>query len=159
MNGHGGLQEFKRNLKREYAKLLLVVQAYALISTGVRLICSNQVQPSPSPLPAAATAPVRLARQQRKHCVGGQVLSLFRGNLWIQKHAVSWAPSQAGSGGRSTVIATQGSASLRDNIVSVLSSRAVDAMEPFQASLADSITASGCARSRTSTPEQCDIPI
>ena len=48
-NGHGGLQEFKRNLKREYAKLLLVVQAYALISTGVRLICSNQVQPSPSP--------------------------------------------------------------------------------------------------------------
>ena len=59
---------------------------------------------------------------------------------------------QAGSGGRSTVIATQGSASLRDNIVSVLSSRAIDVMEPLLASLADGITASGCALPRTSTP-------
>lgn len=52
---------------------------------------------------------------------------------------------QAGSGARNTVIATQGSAALRDNIVSVLSSRAVDAMEPLQVSLADGITATGCA--------------
>ena len=50
---------------------------------------------------------------------------------------------QAGSSGRSTVIATQGSASLRENIVSVLSSRAIDAMEPYKADLADGITAAG----------------
>ena len=36
-------QEFKRNLKREFAKLLTIVQAYAIISTGVRIICTNQV--------------------------------------------------------------------------------------------------------------------
>lgn len=32
-----------RHLKREYAKLVTVLQAYALISTGVRMICTNQV--------------------------------------------------------------------------------------------------------------------
>ena len=37
-----GLQEFKRSIKREYAKLVSLLQAYALISTGVRLICTNQ---------------------------------------------------------------------------------------------------------------------
>jgi hypothetical protein len=37
------VQEFKRNLKREYAKMVIVLQAYALISTGVRIICTNQV--------------------------------------------------------------------------------------------------------------------
>ena len=37
------LQEFKRHIKREYGKLLAVLQAYALISTGVRIICTNQV--------------------------------------------------------------------------------------------------------------------
>lgn len=37
------MQEFKRNLKKEYAKMVTVLQAYALISTGVRIICTNQV--------------------------------------------------------------------------------------------------------------------
>lgn len=37
------MQEFRRNIKREYARLLGVLQAYALIATGVRLICTNQV--------------------------------------------------------------------------------------------------------------------
>ena len=32
-----------RHIKREYAKLVTVLQAYALISTGVRMICTNQV--------------------------------------------------------------------------------------------------------------------
>ena len=36
------MQEFKRSIKREYAKLVSLLQAYALISTGVRLICTNQ---------------------------------------------------------------------------------------------------------------------
>ena len=36
-------QEFKRNLKREYGKMVTLLQAYALISTGVRMICTNQV--------------------------------------------------------------------------------------------------------------------
>ncbi len=32
-----------RHIKREYAKLVTVLQAYALISIGVRMICTNQV--------------------------------------------------------------------------------------------------------------------
>lgn len=36
------VQEFRRNVKREYAKLLGLLQAYALISTGVRIVCTNQ---------------------------------------------------------------------------------------------------------------------
>jgi hypothetical protein len=32
---------FLRHLKREYAKMLAVVQAYAIIATGVRVTCAN----------------------------------------------------------------------------------------------------------------------
>uniref|UniRef100_A0A1A8C163 Mismatch repair endonuclease PMS2 n=1 Tax=Nothobranchius kadleci TaxID=1051664 RepID=A0A1A8C163_NOTKA len=35
-------KEFQRNIKKEYAKMLHVLQAYCIISTGVRLTCSNQ---------------------------------------------------------------------------------------------------------------------
>ncbi|RUS28171.1 hypothetical protein BC938DRAFT_482215 [Jimgerdemannia flammicorona] len=34
--------EFKKNLKREYARALALVQAYAIISEGVRIVCTNQ---------------------------------------------------------------------------------------------------------------------
>ncbi|KAI8824179.1 putative DNA mismatch repair protein pms2 [Fimicolochytrium jonesii] len=36
------LHEFKRNLKKEFAKCVGIVQAYALISTGVRISLTNQ---------------------------------------------------------------------------------------------------------------------
>ena len=39
------LQDLRRHLKREYAKLLGLLQAYALIAAGVRIICTNQVGP------------------------------------------------------------------------------------------------------------------
>lgn len=35
-------KEFKRNIKKEYAKLVSILQAYALISTNVRIICTHQ---------------------------------------------------------------------------------------------------------------------
>ena len=35
--------EFKRTLKRQYAKMLSIIQAYALILTGVRVSCANMV--------------------------------------------------------------------------------------------------------------------
>ena len=35
-------KEFLRGLKREYARLVSLLQAYALISTGLRLVCTNQ---------------------------------------------------------------------------------------------------------------------
>ena len=37
------VQEFMRHIKREFAKLVTVLQAYALISSGIRMICTNQV--------------------------------------------------------------------------------------------------------------------
>lgn len=36
-------QEFLKNVKREFSKLVAVLQAYALIATRVRLIATNQV--------------------------------------------------------------------------------------------------------------------
>ena len=37
-------REFLRNIKREFTKLIHVLQGYCLISTGVRITCSNQVE-------------------------------------------------------------------------------------------------------------------
>lgn len=37
-------QEFLKNVKREFSKLVTVLQAYALIATRVRLIATNQVR-------------------------------------------------------------------------------------------------------------------
>ncbi|XP_008301962.1 mismatch repair endonuclease PMS2 isoform X2 [Stegastes partitus] len=35
-------KEFQRNIKKEYAKMVHVLQSYCIISTGVRITCSNQ---------------------------------------------------------------------------------------------------------------------
>ncbi|XP_030610328.1 mismatch repair endonuclease PMS2 [Archocentrus centrarchus] len=35
-------KEFQRNIKKEYAKMIHVLQSYCIISTGVRITCSNQ---------------------------------------------------------------------------------------------------------------------
>uniref|UniRef100_A0A7N9AWV9 Mismatch repair endonuclease PMS2 n=1 Tax=Mastacembelus armatus TaxID=205130 RepID=A0A7N9AWV9_9TELE len=35
-------KEFQRNIKKEYAKMIHVLQSYCIISTGVRINCSNQ---------------------------------------------------------------------------------------------------------------------
>ncbi|XP_053550956.1 mismatch repair endonuclease PMS2 [Bombina bombina] len=36
-------KEFQRNIKKEFAKMVQVLQAYCIISTGVRIGCTNQV--------------------------------------------------------------------------------------------------------------------
>lgn len=36
-------KEFQRNIKKEYAKMVQVLQGYCIISTGVRINCTNQV--------------------------------------------------------------------------------------------------------------------
>ncbi|XP_041671276.1 mismatch repair endonuclease PMS2 [Cheilinus undulatus] len=35
-------KEFHRNIKKEYAKMIHILQSYCIISTGVRITCSNQ---------------------------------------------------------------------------------------------------------------------
>ena len=37
-------REFQRNIKREFSKLVHVLQGYCLVSTGVRITCSNQME-------------------------------------------------------------------------------------------------------------------
>uniref|UniRef100_A0A493TXN2 PMS1 homolog 2, mismatch repair system component n=1 Tax=Anas platyrhynchos platyrhynchos TaxID=8840 RepID=A0A493TXN2_ANAPP len=36
-------KEFQRNIKKEYAKMVQILQAYCIISKGVRINCTNQV--------------------------------------------------------------------------------------------------------------------
>ncbi|XP_073722913.1 mismatch repair endonuclease PMS2 [Misgurnus anguillicaudatus] len=36
-------KEFQRNIKKEYAKMVYVLQSYCIISTGVRITCTNQI--------------------------------------------------------------------------------------------------------------------
>ncbi|CAJ0759064.1 16122_t:CDS:10 [Entrophospora sp. SA101] len=38
--------DFKKNIKREFAKTLVLLQAYALICENIRIICTNQVKKS-----------------------------------------------------------------------------------------------------------------
>ena len=84
-------QDFLRNVKREYGKLLASMQSYALICAGVRLVVT---------------------------------------------HAAGRAP-------RATVVHTQGGATLRDNIVTVLGAPAAATLMPFSAQLAPSVRVEG----------------
>ena len=36
-------KEFQRNLKKEYAKMIQVLNAYCLIATNVKITCTNQL--------------------------------------------------------------------------------------------------------------------
>ncbi|KAG2312078.1 hypothetical protein Bca52824_023635 [Brassica carinata] len=40
-------KEFKRNIRKEYGKLVSLLNAYALIAKGVRFVCSNTTEKSP----------------------------------------------------------------------------------------------------------------
>jgi hypothetical protein len=91
------LQDFLRNLKREFGKLLSLMQAYALICVGVRLVVT---------------------------------------------HTAGRAP-------RATVVHTQGGATLRDNIVTVLGAASCNAMQPFNATLPGGCTVTGFVSSPT----------
>ncbi|CAK9200952.1 unnamed protein product [Sphagnum troendelagicum] len=78
-------KEFTRNIRREYGRLLSILQAYALIAKGVRIVCTNQV----------------------------------------------------GKSGRSTVIQTQGSGSVKDNVITVFGIKTAACLEPLELSAMD----------------------
>ncbi|KAG7507345.1 mismatch repair endonuclease PMS2 [Solea senegalensis] len=73
-------KEFQRNIKKEYAKMLHILQAYCIISTGVRITCSNQNE----------------------------------------------------KGKRSTVLGTNGSQNMRDNIGAIFGPKQLQSLLPFQ---------------------------
>ncbi|KAG0603735.1 hypothetical protein M758_10G116800 [Ceratodon purpureus] len=80
-------KEFNRNIRREYGRLLSILQAYALIAKGVRIVCTNQV----------------------------------------------------GKSGRTTIVQTQGSGSVKDNIITVFGSKTATCLEPL-----DLLVSDGC---------------
>ncbi|KAK3194072.1 hypothetical protein Dsin_025382 [Dipteronia sinensis] len=84
-------KEFKRNIRKEYGKLISLLHAYALIAKGVRLVCSNTT----------------------------------------------------GKNLKSVVLKTQGSGSLKDNIITVLGINTFNCLEPVTICLSDSCKVEG----------------
>ncbi|BFI23248.1 radial spoke head protein 10B [Marchantia polymorpha subsp. ruderalis] len=84
-------KEFNRNIRREYGRLLTILQAYALIGRGIKLLCSNQ----------------------------------------------------AGRGGRTTVVQTQGNACIKDNIVTIFGTKTAASMEWLDLSVSENCYVEG----------------
>ncbi|KAJ7977551.1 DNA mismatch repair protein [Quillaja saponaria] len=84
-------KEFSRNIRKEYGKLVSLLNAYALISKGVRLVCTNTT----------------------------------------------------GKNVRSVVLKTQGSGSLKDNIITVLGINTCSCLEPVSLCISDSCKVDG----------------
>ncbi|RDX85851.1 DNA mismatch repair protein PMS1, partial [Mucuna pruriens] len=84
-------KEFSRNIRREYGKLVSLLNAYALIAKGVRFVCTNTT----------------------------------------------------GKNVRSVVLKTQGSGSLKDNVITVLGMNTLSCLEPVTLSISDSCKVEG----------------
>ncbi|PIN11318.1 hypothetical protein CDL12_16081 [Handroanthus impetiginosus] len=84
-------KEFHRNIRKEYGKLISLLNAYALIAKGVRLVCTNT----------------------------------------------------SGKNVRSVVLKTQGSGSLKENIVTVFGTSTFSCLEPISLSTSDGSVVEG----------------
>ncbi|XP_047171306.1 DNA mismatch repair protein PMS1 isoform X2 [Vigna umbellata] len=84
-------KEFSRNIRREYGKLVSLLNAYALIAKGVRFVCTNTTAKNV----------------------------------------------------KSVVLKTQGSGSLKDNIITVLGMNTFNCLEPVTLSISDSCKVEG----------------
>ncbi|XP_060178720.1 DNA mismatch repair protein PMS1 isoform X1 [Lycium barbarum] len=84
-------KEFHRNIRKEYGKLITLLNAYALISKGVRLVCTNSAL----------------------------------------KNA------------KSVVLKTQGSGSLKDNIITIFGMSTFTCLEPLKICMSDGCTVEG----------------
>ncbi|KAL9235773.1 hypothetical protein vseg_010509 [Gypsophila vaccaria] len=84
-------KEFKRNIRKEYGKLISLLNAYALIAKGVRLVCTNM----------------------------------------------------SGKNARSVALKTQGSGSLKDNIISLFGMSTYSNLEPLSMSISENCKVEG----------------
>ncbi|KAK9086419.1 hypothetical protein Syun_028813 [Stephania yunnanensis] len=84
-------KEFSRNIRKEYGKLLSLLNAYALIAKGVRLVCTNTT----------------------------------------------------GKNNKSVVLKTQGSSSIKDNIITVFGMNTFNCLEPLNTNISDSCMVEG----------------
>lgn len=117
-----------KNVKREFARLVSVLQAYALIATHVRILVTNQAGKNPARTTllstnAPATAYVRHA--DGAGAVPGTALPSTR-------------PSTGASGSLASVLPVSSDtrvqaelAGLRDNVMAVFGSKVAEALEPL----------------------------
>ncbi|XP_043708080.1 DNA mismatch repair protein PMS1 [Telopea speciosissima] len=84
-------KEFSRNIRKEYGKLISLLNAYALIAKGVRLVCTNTT----------------------------------------------------GKSTKSVVLNTQGSSSIRDNIITVFGMKTFSCLEPLSIQISESCMIEG----------------
>ncbi|KAJ4968021.1 hypothetical protein NE237_014722 [Protea cynaroides] len=84
-------KEFSRNIRKEYGKLISLLNAYALIAKGVRLVCTNTI----------------------------------------------------GRNSKSVVLNTQGSSSIKDNIITVFGMKTFSCLEPLSIHISESCMIEG----------------
>ncbi|OEL37104.1 DNA mismatch repair protein PMS1 [Dichanthelium oligosanthes] len=84
-------KEFSRNIRKEYGKVISLLNAYALIAKGVRLLCTNTV----------------------------------------------------GKNSKMVVLRTQGSSSMKDNIITVFGLNTFKCLEPFSVTISDGCRVEG----------------
>ncbi|XP_006647441.1 DNA mismatch repair protein PMS1 isoform X2 [Oryza brachyantha] len=84
-------KEFRRNIRKEYGKVISLLNAYALISKGVRLVCTNTT----------------------------------------------------GKNSKMAVLRTQGSSSLKDNIITVFGSNTFKCLQPFNVTISEGCQVDG----------------
>jgi DNA mismatch repair protein PMS2 len=83
-------REFQRGLRREYARLVSLLQAYALVATGVRLVCTNQT---------AAGSRTTVVATQGAADVRGNVAAVFGSKAAEALQAVDIRDGEAGGSG------------------------------------------------------------
>uniref|UniRef100_A0A0E0G965 DNA mismatch repair protein S5 domain-containing protein n=1 Tax=Oryza nivara TaxID=4536 RepID=A0A0E0G965_ORYNI len=84
-------KEFSRNIRKEYGKVISLLNAYALIAKGVRIVCTNTV----------------------------------------------------GKNSKSAVLRTQGSSSLKDNIITVFGLNTFKCLQPFNVTISEGCQVDG----------------
>ena len=121
-------KEFQRNIKKQYQKLIRVLQSYAIIATGVRILVTN-VQELP--------------------------IIEENGKIKTKKGKESDKPSTM------TVIGTQGSKKIQDNISAVFGNKFLQTLAPVECCVQvniDSIEEEGADEEETNNQERahCD---
>ena len=122
------VQEFTKNIKREFGRLVSVLQAYALIATHARILVTNQAGKTPARsmvlstnAPAAAYAHLLSAAAPASTAAGA-----------VSTTAGSGSSSLAAVSSTSTDPCVQAElAAMRDNITAVFGAKVVETLEPL----------------------------
>lgn len=179
-------REFLRNCKKQYAKTLLVLQAYALISSGVRLLVTNIVTGSLAAASAGGSGGssgaggVSVGAKRKSVTaswdIGGSGHSNKRQSLGacassntgagavavddeVDDEAVSAvAASIPTSLGRHSVLATSGGASMRDCIIDVFGMKFMQALDGVSVEVDAAASAAAAPSSRDTATSSAAEP-